>query len=200
MTRDLDHLIRVPWREVRKRVTGSADKPLHASSFGQDASKEDIHAVAEFFRGQPFGRFGATVSINTALPEEISPLETVSLILKNRILALLRWTRANEVKLIFEASDRADRLVEEAFGDLRITENGTEIPVDCYFMPKASAEPALEVADFIMHAVGRQGRHVLAGRGGFVPDFRAVFHDQDPQLVSYMHAEKAERRIAPVSP
>jgi hypothetical protein len=40
MVRDLDRVIREPWREVRKRVTGSRDKPLHASSFGQGASKE----------------------------------------------------------------------------------------------------------------------------------------------------------------
>jgi heat shock protein HspQ len=81
---------------------------------------------------------------------------------------------------------------------LRITEDSTEIPVDCYFMRKRSAEPALEVADFVMHAVGRQVRHVLLGRNGFVPDFGAVFHNQDPKL-SYMHVEKAERRAPSVS-
>jgi hypothetical protein len=37
----LDPVVRVPWREVRMRVTGSPDTPLHASEFDRfDVSKE----------------------------------------------------------------------------------------------------------------------------------------------------------------
>ncbi|MET4037956.1 MULTISPECIES: hypothetical protein [unclassified Bradyrhizobium] len=47
MAGDLDRLIRHPWHEVRRKVTGSADTPLHA---------------AAFFRTEPFARIGATVT------------------------------------------------------------------------------------------------------------------------------------------
>jgi hypothetical protein len=63
LSEHLDALIRNPWREVRRAVTGSPDRPLHASDFGQSASPEDIEAVASFFRQNPFFRFGAVGSI-----------------------------------------------------------------------------------------------------------------------------------------
>lgn len=53
-------------------------------------------------------------------------------------------------------------------------------------MPKSGREPALEVADFIMHAVGRQAKHNLARRGSFEPDFCAVFHAVNSKLSSFM--------------
>ena len=56
--RDLVRLIWQPWKEIRKRVTGSPDTPLHASEFPKIANSSDIEAVAEFFRVQPFARFG----------------------------------------------------------------------------------------------------------------------------------------------
>jgi hypothetical protein len=49
IARNLDRVIRQPRREVRRRVTGSADIPLHASAFGQKATKEQISIVAVFF-------------------------------------------------------------------------------------------------------------------------------------------------------
>jgi hypothetical protein len=52
-------------------------------------------------------------------------------------------------------------------------------------MPKAAAEPALEVADFVIHAIGRQARHNLKHRGSFQADFCAVFHSVKRQLVSF---------------
>jgi hypothetical protein len=52
--------------------------------------------------------------------------------------------------------------------------------------PKASAEPALEVDDFVVHTIGRQARQNLKARGVFLPDFKAVFHDVQPNLVSFM--------------
>jgi len=78
--------------------------------------------------------------------------------------------------VIFESSQRADRLSEDAFQGFTIEEGSKPIPLKCYFMRKEHAEPALEVADFVMHAVGRQARQNLKKRGDFTPDFCAVFH------------------------
>jgi hypothetical protein len=190
---DLDRLIREPWRDVRRTVMRSPDAPLHAHGFARTARPEDIAAVAQFFRAQPFARLGAIISTKAARDDGISAIMTIAGVLKNRIIGIARWTPFTEINVIFEASGRSDRLMEEAFADFKIEENGKPIPVECFFMPKSVGEPALEVADFVMHAVSRQARHRMDGKEGFVRDFAAVFHDQDPRRVSFMDVEAARR-------
>jgi hypothetical protein len=48
-------------------------------------------------------------------------------------------------------------------------------------MPKSSAEPGLEVADFIISAAGSQVRRIVAGRDGLAPDFSDVFDRLTPE-------------------
>jgi hypothetical protein len=186
LARDLDEIVRAPWRELRRRVTGSPDTPLHAGTFARFATPENIAAAAEFFRVNPFARFGAIISTNTTLAEELGPVPTIAKVLQGRIVDIARWTQFDSLAVIFESSQRADRLIEQAFQDFRLEENGMLIPVECYFMRKQHAEPALEVADFVMHAVGRQARQNLKKRGDFVPDFCAVFHAVDRRITSFM--------------
>jgi len=192
MVEDLDRLIRRPWREIRRKVTGSQDTPLHASDFSQKATKQDIETVAEFFYTQPFARFGAIISIDTKLARELSPVRTIAKTLQNRIVDIAKWTRFTELHVIFESSQRDDREIEDAFQDFAIEEESKPIPVECYFMPKSAGEPALEVADFIMHAVGRQARQNLKARGTFLLDFQAVFHKVDRKLVSFIEVGSVE--------
>jgi hypothetical protein len=193
MAGDLDRLIRHPWHEVRRKVTGSADTPLHAAAFARTATPEQIEIVAAFFRTQPFARIGATVSVATRMIGDLGPIKTIAGVLQNRIVDIARWTRFNEVNVIFESSERADRHIEAAFQGFRLEEGGVPVPVECFFMPKAAHDPALEVADFIMHAVGRQTRRRIEGREGFAPDFAAVFHGQDPKRVSFMEVARVEK-------
>ena len=40
LARDLDRIIRDPWREIRRLVTGSEDTPLHANTFPSIAARE----------------------------------------------------------------------------------------------------------------------------------------------------------------
>jgi hypothetical protein len=190
---DLNRVVRDPWREVRRRVTGSPDTPLHASSFAQSASHDQIDVVAKFFRTQSFARLGAIISIDTTLAQEMGPVPTIAGVLKQRILDIAKRTRFTDLKVVFESSNRVDHLIEKAFGDFGLEESGQAIPTECYFMPKSAGEPALEVADFVMHAIGRQARRILEGRDGFAPDFMAVFHDQPADLVSFMNVTKVQR-------
>lgn len=192
MAADLDRLIRTPWREVRSKVTGSPDIPLHASSFGQTASAADIQIVADFFRCHPFGRLGAIISTKARRPAAVEPIHAIAGALKNRIADIAKWTAFREVKVIFESSNRANRLIEDAFGDFQLQEDGQPVPVECYFMPKSAEDPALEVADFVMHAVGRQARRKIEGRTGFAPDFRAVFHFMERKLISFVEITGVE--------
>jgi hypothetical protein len=186
MSRDLERIITQPWREIRKRVTGSPDTPLHANKFPSIAKPGDIEAVAAFFHTQSFWRFGAIFSAETKLSDELGLMRTMKSVLQKRISEIVQGTLCKEIKVIFESSDRADKLIEEAFQDFELHRGAKHIPSECYFMPKSAADPALEVADFVMHAVGRQARHNLKSRGSFVPNFCAVFHAVDRKLTSFM--------------
>jgi len=189
----LDLVVRAPWRAVRHQVTGSPDVRLHASEFSRIATSENIEAVARFFREQPFARFAAIISTDTVLAGELGPVVTIAKALQMRIVEIARWTIFDSVAVIFESSQRADRLIEEAFHGFGLEEDGKPIPVECYFMKKEHGEPALEVADFVMHAVGRQARQNLKKRGVFVPDFCAVFHSVDRKLTSFMEISSVTR-------
>lgn len=193
LAHELDLVIRSPWRELRRRVTGSPDTQLHANAFARFATRENIQAVAEFFRVQPFARFGSIISIDTTLVDELGPVPTIAKILQQRIADIARWKAFDSLAVIFESSQRADRLVEDAFQGFALEEGGKPIPVECYFMRKEFGEPALEVADFIMHAVGRQARQNLKKRGDFAPDFCAVFHSVDRKLASFMEVASVVR-------
>jgi hypothetical protein len=193
---DLDRVVRQPWHEVRRRVNGSADTPLHAAAFARTATKDQIDAVAGFFRMQPFARIGATVTVRSRLVGDLGPIDAIAGVLKNRIVDVAKWTPFTELHVVFASSERVDREMERAFGEFRLEAGGKNIPVECYFMPKAAADPALEVADFVMHAVGRQARHRINGRDGFVRDFAAVFHGQDPRRVSFMDVNAVARNEA----
>jgi hypothetical protein len=193
MDKDLDRIIRQPWREVRRKVTGSPDTPLHANTFGGFGTPENIRTVAEFFHAQPFARFGAIISFKTALAGELGPVPTIARVLQERIREIASRTSFNSLAVIFESSQRADRLVESAFQGFGLEEGGKPLSVECYFMRKGAGDPALEVADFVMHAVGRQARQNLKKRGDFVPDFCAVLHSIDRNLTSFMEVESVTR-------
>jgi hypothetical protein len=193
MENDLEQVIRKPWRKLRQRITGSPNEPLHASDFARGARQEDIEAIATFFREQPFARIGSIVSVQSTLAPELGPVPTIARTLQKRIVDISQWTAFKELKVIFEHSDRANPLIQAAFSDFSLQEDGRPIPVECYFMPKSANEPALEVADFIMHAVGRQARQNLKQRDVFVPDFRAVFQSVDQKLVSFIEVNTATK-------
>jgi hypothetical protein len=199
MAKDLDRIIRQPWREVRRKVTGSPDTPLHANAFAGFATPENIQTVAESFHAQPFARLGGIISFKTALTDELGPVPTIARVLQVRIREIAARTAFTSLAVIFESSQRADRLIEEAFQGFGLEEGGKPLPVECYFMRKGSGDPALEVADFVMHAVGRQARQNLKKRGDFVPDFCAVFHSVERKLTSFMEVDSvtSNARIDP---
>jgi hypothetical protein len=192
--RDLDRLIFQPWRSVREIITGSANTPLHASTLDTvvDGRGEAAAIIAQFFK-LPFYRFAATLSKLTTLPDDISAIRAIREVTELRINEIVRRTLCREVKVIFEASERADPLIEKAFENLQARRGWKDIPTQCYFMPKAANDPGLEVADFVMHAVGRQMRQNLKERDRFRLDYQAVFHSVDRSYTSLMETEAIAR-------
>jgi hypothetical protein len=119
----LDSVVRLPWREVRRRVTRSPDTPLHASEFdrpgiSKEVRAENIRAVVDFFQAQPFARSGAIISIATTLADELGPVPTIAKVLRARIAEIARWTRFDSLAVI-----QAD-----AAGPQRSEVNGTRHP------------------------------------------------------------------------
>jgi hypothetical protein len=168
-----------------------------ASSQGAQKT-EDMEAVARFFR-EPFWRFGAVLTKETKifLREDIGRIKLMKVVLQERIQDIVQTTLCKEVKVIFEASERTDKLVQEAFQDFEVHRGSKRIPSECYFMPKSAASPAMEVADFVMHSVGRQARHNLTWRGTFLPHFCAVFHAANPDLMSFREVDAVVRGFLP---
>jgi hypothetical protein len=194
MGRDYNRLIAQPWRIRRAATTGSFGGRLHAAEFAPRASRANIAAMGRFFANQPFFRFAAVSSLSTEYPRDRELMAWVMLVLKVRIAEILSRTPARSVALVFEASQRADPLVMQFFGALELEEKGQKIPIQHCFLAKGAGEPALEVADFIMHAVGRAARQRLEGKEVMPPDFVAVFRRCHPLLTSLMFVDRIEER------
>ena len=108
---------------------------------------------------------------------------------EQRINEIVGRALCREVKVIFEASERADPLIEEAFHDLDVRHGEKPIPTECYFIAKKVGDTGLEAADFVMQAVGRQMNQNLKHRDGFRRDFSAIFRAVDREYTSFMETD-----------
>lgn len=191
LARDLTSCLEDPWRGVRKVVSGSQEQALHAAAL-RSPTDAQIAAIAGFFQSGSFCRFAAVCTDRTLFPDGLPPVRAVAGCLKQRIVDVARWTGFTEIALVFEHASRTTRLLEQEFGDFAVEEDGIRLPAECFVMPKAAGQPALEVADFIMHAVGRQARRRARDGEGFTPDFAATFHGIDRRLVSFIEISRVE--------
>jgi len=192
MARDIDRLVRKPWRDVRFKLMGSPDTPLHAAEIKWQDIPNGAQTAGAFFRANPFSRFGAILTTETVRPSESHIMLLLKQVLGNRIAEVASHMAFREIAIIFEASSRTDRLIEDAFSDFELNEDGNLVPTSFFFMPKSAAEPALEVADFVMHAVGGQARRELNGKKRFGRDFQSIFHCVDSKLTSFMRVTEVQ--------
>ncbi len=148
-------------------------------------------ALGRFFREGLFCRIAVVLTRRTVRPETLEPYQVSAGALRNRLVEVVRfWRPLDSIELIVEQSQRGDNLARKYLGDFRywreIDGKKSYIPVGWHFMPKSAAEPGLEIADFVMHAAGGRTRARLAGRTEGRADFKAVFDEVDPQLVSFI--------------
>jgi hypothetical protein len=66
--------------------------------------------------------------------------------------------------------------------------DGRTIPHECCVMPKSAGEPALEVADFLMHTIAGNCRSGRDPQGKFAR-FSSIFGVADERLVSFMEGD-----------
>ena len=175
---DYKRLIVRPWRKLKRWKLGGANKQFHAVDFEQSKpSLRQIYAINRFLTGK-FWRFAAMADNRTNLPDGIDGHKAISLVTIKFLQRLVGTSISDTVALVFENSDRGNKLVERDFHlaemDLR-NKAGRRIEVDGYFMPKQSMEAGMEVADLVAHTAGRQRRHELAGKDGVTKDFEQMY-------------------------
>lgn len=159
---------------MRAQITGNPNTPLHAADLEQ--TRENLTAVSEFFQERSFARLGVIATKETRFHVDMHNMAAVTAMLKQQVARVAALTPCSAVALIFEQSQRGDPLLMQHFGTLALEENGNPIPTEHCIMPKRTAEPGLEVADFVVNASGSQARRQLRGRSGFALDYQKVFH------------------------
>jgi hypothetical protein len=169
--------ISAPWRKMKEEHFGGSEAPLHASDL-RNPTVPQMDALAEFFKIQEFGRFAVTLTSTSTVPGHLVSHQVISASIKKRWQELA--TRMNpmptEVAFFFEASQRTDELIQRYFSPIHVTIEQKTVPVHYGLMDKSSCDPALEVADFIIHTAGRQAYNWSQGKMGFRRNFQDIFH------------------------
>jgi len=161
------------WMDVRNRINGSPDAPLHATDM--DRNPANYCVLSEFFLDRSFVRFAVVALESAILPAEMDPATPVTGVLQEDIASLASRIPCAAVTIIVESSQRADPILKRCFGELRPDVIDLSKAVNHCLMPKSGAEPGLEIADFVINAAGSQVQRFLRGRQGLAPDFRGVF-------------------------
>ena len=192
MACDYKTVIDLPWRTLKDSYFDGAMSELHASSIRQPKNNQ-IEALNVFFKTQVFSRFASVLKTTTSINFEISYYGLVyQSIVKRMEEIMMPYQHFNSVTLIFESSNRTRKMIESHFGNLTISIDSIEIPIERYFMDKSACEPGLEVADFIVHTSGCQVRNHMQGKTRFRKDFEAVYQSIDKRYVSFIDLGKAE--------
>lgn len=169
----IDPVLRTPWRNMKALHFGGADVPLHVSDL-RSPTREQMEALNNFFRNQNFGRFAVTLT-PSAVPAGFEAMQIMPGLIRRRWQELTpRFVPLPvEVAFIHEASERGDVLLERYFGESVVIFDGKQVHAHHGIMPKG--DEALEVADFIVHAAGRQALHGVRPSKPVRRDFEAIF-------------------------
>ncbi len=192
MSDDYVRRVQKPWNLLKRDALGLVAQPFHAVDFERSRPTMEKILAINMFLMRGFHRIAVTTDRHTERPKGYDGHESVSTILFEYTRRLLRTYSTRRCVIIFEHSDRANKLLERNFPVRAMDATnlfGEPVDVVGYTMPKSTCEAGLEIADLIVHTAGKQQR--LYGGGyangvrNFTPDFRAVFHAIDRSWVTY---------------
>jgi hypothetical protein len=166
------HHLKTQWSVVRDCIKGSDDAPHAAKMVHNDCN---FHALSTFFQDRSFARLAVASTKRTTLPANMHPATPVTAALQEDIVHLATIIPCASVMLIVESSQRSDAILKQCLVDLVPEGVGLAIPVTHCLMPKSSAEPGLEIADFIINAAGSQTKRYMRDQDGFARDFSDIF-------------------------
>lgn len=187
--------MRLPWARMKQRHFAGPLAPLHASDL-RSPTPEQIEALNSFFRDQVFFRLAALLTDQFPIDNPAARVELISLMISRLLASVSARVPFSKIALIFDRSERLGPQLGRVFGELRVTQTlegrARQIPVELCDAPKQLCEPALEVADFIIHTAGRAVRKSIGGTPFLDnPDFRAVFATQPPELSEFLRLDAA---------
>jgi Protein of unknown function (DUF3800) len=189
-------LIDQPWRRLKEEVFGMQDKPLHASQILRTATAEQRRNLLRFFSNGLFSRFAAVIRSDSSIPLSTVPYQIVAGVVYRAISKIAYPYPLDSLALIFEDSERGNRLAHQYFGPMKCELEGKEIPVKKHRMAKGTLEPGLEVADFVVNTAGRHIRHAMkTGRREPNDLFRATFANVSSLLTAYSEITGAEHNL-----
>lgn len=184
---DYHNIIAAPWRVMKLHHFGGLNAPIHASEL-REIEPEQIQALADFFKAGAFYRLAALMDLSTNLgSQKFSNYEVVAGMLARNISVLVTRANPSSVSVVFESSERGDRLAKAFFARVQLHAGDAPIQARWGSLAKDRREPGLEVADVVIHTAGAQVRSRTAGRDAWRRDFKCVFQNVPPELVEYSH-------------
>ena len=114
LAKDYDLRVASPWRNLKSRHFGGADAPMHAAKT-KNLTGEQKTEIAGFFRAGAFYRLAAVLSDKTAFCDGVKPYQIAAVTLLARIRDVANRVQFSRIALIFEESERTDRLVLRHF-------------------------------------------------------------------------------------
>jgi Protein of unknown function (DUF3800) len=198
----VEHLqaIRRDWSDMKSSVFPQLKGPFHAKVHVKghrytDAKRLSLLAAMSH---PGLARFGFTLTTDTMV-ERDKTVEVAcrSLTLRfeaiaNDMIAKGFWNPPGPALMIFEHSARLANQIEAYLGEVRYHVDGEAYSFNGGFMPKESADPMLEMADFVAWSIGGNVKYQMErSREVCTPTFDYMFRKAKPAMASYMEAKAA---------
>jgi hypothetical protein len=185
------------WKDMKRRAFPQVKGPLHAATHMREGKLSETKraAVLQAMEHRQLGRVGTLVTNQTIVrPDRIVQVACLTLVKRLGSVAagmaqLGLWSPSPHqgIIVVFEASSRLARQIEQHLSGACCVVEGLELPILGCFMPKSVANPFLEMADFVVNAIARNVKHQIeGGRQDCTPSFQALFRDVGPPLVDYI--------------
>ena len=195
LVRDYERLIATPWNYMCKKFFPHVQRPMHAVDIQHDQpTEEQLDALRHLFETFQFFRIATTVTPQTVNVTDEHFVNLVGGCMLNRIADVAKWVEFDRLFILVEESDRVGAQIMRSLTGKHIERNSARIEIELGTIPKSACEPALEVADFIIHTAGTQTRQRNNRRTQVRKDFEIIFKNVDDRLVSFMEITKAKTR------